>query len=249
MPVTTGSNGQPLGAATLEDVATSQYGGLLNFTQASMGGQLIPFEGRRNIAVDGSKIYSMYLPIDQEQFAKGHIVPDIALIDKVNKINKEIKEQNITNPSEINAKYEEAGLPVYLNQDGTVVPTFYRRFGVLNGTAIDNAFGKDFVESRYLKKIDDEDMINGAISIMNKGRTKDDTIEYDEKSFFNFGGLLGDYDSVYQGTVFIPMSNDVFLGVAGSGKTVNSTEANQLEAQQQQHQRVSATYKNPGQLR
>lgn len=249
MPVTTGSNGQPLGAATLEDVATSQYGGLLNFTQASMGGQLIPFEGRRNIAVDGSKIYSMYLPIDQEQFAKGHVVPDIALIDKVNKINKEIKEQNITNPNEINAKYEEAGLPVYLNQDGTVVPTFYRRFGVLNGTAIDNAFGKDFVESRYLKKIDDEDMINGAISIMNKGRTKDDTIEYDEKSFFNFGGLLGDYDSVYQGTVFIPMSNDVFLGVAGSGKTVNSTEANQLEAQQQQHQRVSATYKNPGQLR
>lgn len=249
MPVTTGSNGQPLGAATLEDVATSQYGGLLNFTQASMGGQLIPFEGRRNIAVDGSKIYSMYLPIDQEQFAKGHIVPDIALIDKVNKINKEIKELNITNPNEINAKYEEAGLPVYLNQDGTVVPTFYRRFGVLNGTAIDNAFGKDFVESRYLKKIDDEDMINGAIGIMNKGRTKEDTIEYDEKSFFNFGGLLGDYDSVYQGTVFIPMSNDVFLGVAGSGKTVNSTEANQLEAQQQQHQRVSVTYKNPGQLR
>ena len=249
MPVTTGNNGQPLGAATLEDVATSQYGGLLNFTQASMGGQLIPFEGRRNIAVDGSKIYSMYLPIDQEQFAKGHVVPDIALIDKVNKINKEIKEQNITNPNEINAKYEEAGLPVYLNQDGTVVPTFYRRFGVLNGTAIDNAFGKDFVESRYLKKIDDEDMINGAIGIMNKGRTKEDTIEYDEKSFFNFGGLLGDYDSVYQGTVFIPMSNDVFLGVAGSGKTVNSTEANQLEAQQQQHQRVSATYKNPGQLR
>ena len=249
MPVTTGSNGQPLGAATLEDVATSQYGGVLNFTQASMGGQLIPFEGRRNIAVDGSKIYSMYLPIDQEQFAKGNVVPDIALIDKVNKINKEIKEQNITNPNEINAKYEEAGLPVYLNQDGTVVPTFYRRFGVLNGTAIDNAFGKDFVESRYLKKIDDEDLINGAISIMNKGRTKEDIIEYDEKNFFNFGGLLGDYDSVYQGTVFIPMSNDVFLGVAGSGKTVNSTEANQLEAQQQQHQRVSATYKNPGQLR
>jgi hypothetical protein len=76
-------------------------------------------------------------------------------------------------------------------------------------------------------------MINGAISIMNKGRTKDDTIEYDEKSFFNFGGLLGDYDSVYQGTVFIPMSNDVFLGIAGSGKKIESDEANALEAQQQ----------------
>ena len=49
----------------------------------------------------------------------------------------------------------------------------------------------------------------------------------------NFGGLIGDYDSVYQGTIFIPISNDVFLGIAGSGQNVTSTEANQLfEAQQ-----------------
>ena len=250
MPVTTGSNGQPLGAATLEDVATSQYGGLLNFTNASMGGQIIPFEGRRNIAVDGSKIYSMYLPVDQAEYsATGNIVPDIALIDKVNKANKEIKEQNITDINEINAKYTEMGLPVYLNQDGTVSPTAYRRFGVLNGTAIDNAFGKNFIENRYLKKIDDDDLINGAIQIMNKGRSEDDRIEYDSESFFNFGGLLGDYDSVYQGTIFIPMSNDAFLGVAGSGKNLTTEEAEWLDAKQQQHQRVSATYKNPGQLR
>lgn len=250
MPVTTGSNGQPLGAATLEDVATSQYGGLLNFTNASMGGQIIPFEGRRNIAVDGSKIYSMYLPVDQAEYsATGNIVPDIALIDKVNKANKEIKEQNITDINEINAKYTEMGLPVYLNQDGTVSPTAYRRFGVLNGTAIDNAFGKNFIENRYLKKIDDDDLINGAIQIMNKGRSEDDRIEYDSESFFNFGGLLGDYDSVYQGTIFIPMSNDAFLGVAGSGKNLTTEEAEWLDAKQQQHQRVSVTYKNPGQLR
>ena len=102
-----------------------------------------------------------------------------------------------------------------------------------------------------MKEIDDEDLINGAISIMNQGRSKEDRIEYDAKSFFNFGGLLGDYDSVYQGTIFIPMSNDVFLGIAGSGssETVNPIEANQLEAIQQQHNRVSATYQNPGQLR
>lgn len=248
MPVTKDGN-KPIGAATLEDVATSQYGGILNFTNASMGGQLIPFEGRRNIAVDGSKIYSMYLPIDQDAFMRDEIIPDISLIDKVNAVNKTIKEKQITNPREINAIYEEAGLPVYLNDDGTVVPGFYRRFGVLNGTAIDNAFGKTFVESKYLKKVDDEDIINNAINIMNQGRGKEDRIEYDAKNFFNFGGLLGDYDTIYQGTIFIPMSNDVFLGIAGSGKNITSTEANDLEAKQQQHERVSATYKNPGQLR
>lgn len=248
MPITTGEN-KPMGSGTLEDVATSQYGGLLNFANASMGGKIIPFEGRRNIAVDGSKIYSMYLPINQEEFIKGNIVPDIDLIDKVNTINKQIKDQQITDPQEINKMYVEAGLPVYLNDDGTVVPTFYRRFGVVNGTALDNAFGKDFVASRYLKQVDDEDLINGAIAIMNHGRSKEDRVEYDAKNFFNFGGLLGDYDTVYQGTIFIPMSNDVFLGIAGSGNTINSTEANDLEAKQQQHERVSATYNNPGQLR
>ena len=248
MPITTDSN-KPLGAATLEDIATSQFGGLLNFAKASMGGNTIPFEGRKNIAVDGSKIYSMYLPIDQDEIAKGNIVPDIALIDRVNAVNKKIKELQITDYNEINNMYVEAGLPVYLNDNGTVVPTSYMRFGVLNGTAIDNAFGKEFVESRYLKEIDDEDIISGAIAIMNQGRSKEDRIEYDAKSFFNFGGLLGDYDSVYQGTIFIPMSNDVFLGIAGSGNTITATEANMLEAQQQQHNRVNATYKNPGQLR
>lgn len=248
MPITTGEN-KPMGSGTLEDVATSQYGGLLNFTEASMGGKVIPFEGRRNIAIDGSKIYSMYLPIDQNEAIKGHTVPDIDLIDKVNEVNKQIKNQQITDPNEINKMYVEAGLPVYLNANGTVIPTSYRRFGVLNGTALDNAFGKDFTASRYLKEVDDEDLINGAIAIMNHGRSKEDRVEYDAKSFFNFGGLLGDYDTVYQGTIFIPMSNDVFLGVAGSGNTITTEEANNLEAKQQQYNRVSATYKNPGQLR
>ncbi len=249
MPITKNGN-QPIGAGTLEDVVTSQYGGVLNFTQASMGGQLIPFEGRRNIAVDGSKIYSMYLPIDQNEFyTKGNIIPDISLIDKVNQVNKTIKEKQITDPREINAIYEEAGLPVYLNDDGTVVPGFYRRFGVLNGTAIDNAFGKNFVGNKYLKKIDDEDVIKGAIDIMNQGRSKEDKVEYDPKNFFNFGGLLGDYDTVYQGTIFIPMSNDIFLGIAGSGKDIKSNEALDLYEKQQQKEKVNATYKNPGQLR
>ena len=248
LPITEDGN-KNTGAITLEDVARSQFGGVLDFSNASMGGALIPFEGRRNIAVDGSKLYSMNLPVDyQEYVTTGNIVPDLSLIDKVNALNRQIQSQQITDVATINQMYQDAGLPAYYNEDGTINATVYRRFGVLNGTAIDNAFGKDFVASRYLKEVDDEDIINGAISIMNHGRNKEDKIEYDAKSFFNFGGLLGDYDSVYQGTVFIPISNNVFSGIAGSGKTITPDEANLLEAKQQQYERVSATYKNPGQL-
>jgi hypothetical protein len=248
LPITNDGN-KAVGAATLEDVAGSQYGGVLDFTNASMGGVMIPFEGRRNIAVDGSKLYSMNLPVDYDEYATtGNIVPDFGLIDKVNALHKQIRSQQITDVTTINQMFEEAGLPVYYNDDGTINATVYRRFGVLNGTAIDNAFGSDFVSNKYLKEIDDENVINGAISIMNQGRNKEDRVEYDAKSFFNFGGLLGDYDSVYQGTIFIPISDSVFSGIAGSGQTVTPDEANLLEAKQQQHDRVSATYINPGQL-
>ena len=248
LPITNDGN-KAVGAATLEDVAGSQYGGVLDFTNASMGGVMIPFEGRRNIAVDGSKLYSMNLPVDYDEYATtGNIVPDFGLIDKVNALHKQIRSQQITDVTTINQMFEEAGLPVYYNDDGTINATVYRRFGVLNGTAIDNAFGSDFVSNKYLKEIDDENLINGAISIMNHGRSKEDRVEYDAKSFFNFGGLLGDYDSVYQGTIFIPISDSVFSGIAGSGQTVTPDEANLLEAKQQQHDRVSATYINPGQL-
>lgn len=247
MPITRDGN-NTVGATTLEDITTTEYGGILDFTNASIGGQVIPFEGRSNVVVDGNRIYSMYLPIDQAEYvSNGNIVPDIALMDKLNKVNAFIRNNNITDPQEINEIYVNEGLPVFLNDNGTVIPTQYRRFGVLNGTVLDKAFGNNFVRTSYLKELKDDDIINNTLAIMNKGRSEKDRIEYDPRGFFNFRSNSGNYDSMYQGTVFIPISNDVFLGIAGSGETIDSNDANWLEAKQQQQRRTS-TYINPGQL-
>ncbi len=243
MPITKNGN-DTIGSCTLEDISRSQYGGILDFTNASIGGQIIPFEGRNNVAVDGTKIYSMYLPINQDEFySTGNIVPDIELIDKLNRVNQIIKEQQITDVAEINAIYEEEGLPTYLTNTGAVIPTSYRRFGVLNGTVINRAFGPNtemLKDNKFLKEIDNENLINGAIDIMNHGRDSKNKIEFD-------GGWFGN-DVMYQGTIFIPISNDVFAGIAGSGKTITSEEAEDLYEKQQQQQRVNITYNNPGEL-
>lgn len=243
LPVTKIGN-ETIGSVTLEDISRSQYGGILDFNNASMGEELIPFEGRSNVAVDGSKIYSMYLPIDQNEFyATGKIIPDLDLVDKLNEVNQTIKEKQITDISEINSIYEQSGLPIYMNDDGSVVSTSYRRFGVLNGTAINRAFGvnsKILKDNKFLKEVDDENIINGAIDIINQNRNSKNKIEFD-------GGWFGD-DIMYQGTIFIPISNDVFSGIAGSGKTITSEEAEDLYEKQQQQQRVNATYINPGEL-
>lgn len=243
MPITKNGN-DTIGSGTLEDVSRSQYGGILDFTNASMGKHIIPFEGRRNIAVDGTKIYSMYLPIDQDEFySTGNIIPDLDLVDKLNKVNQIIKEKQITDISEINAIYEQSGLPTYLTDSGNVIPTSYRRFGVLNGTAINRAFGindKILKDNKFLKEVDNENLINGAIDIMNHERNSKDKIDFD-------GGWFGD-DVMYQGTIFIPISNDVFAGIAGNGQTITSEVAEDLYEKQQQQQRVNATYINPGEL-
>jgi hypothetical protein len=115
-----------------------------------------------------------------------------------------------------------------MNDDGSVVSTSYRRFGVLNGTAINRAFGvnsKILKDNEFLKEVDDENIINGAIDIMNQNRNSKNKIEFD-------GGWFGD-DIMYQGTIFIPISNDVFSGIAGSGKTITSEEAEDLYEKQQ----------------
>lgn len=248
MPVVE-KEGEGIGSATLEDVTRTQYAGMLDFTNASMGEKIIPFEGRQFIAIDGNRLYSMDLPIDQEELIKGNIVPDLDLIDKFNEISQEISAKKITDINQINQIFQDSGLPIYMNQDGSVKSTFYRKFAVLNGTMLDNAFGKSFVPSRYFKEIHDEDAINNTLSILNKNRGDKDKIDFDERGFFNWRDSSGNYDALYEGTIFIPLSTNIISGFGGSGYDLTPEQAKDLYEKQQQKDRVQQTYVKPAELR
>ena len=247
MPVVE-KEGEGIGAATLEDVTKTQYAGMLDFTNASIGEKIIPFEGRQFIAIDGNRLYSMDLPIDQEELIKGNIVPDLDIIDKFNEISQEITAKKITSVDQINQMFNDAGLPIYMNQDGSVKSTFYRKFAVLNGTVLDNAFGKSFVPSRYFKEIHDEDAINNTLSILNQNRGDKDKIDFDERGFFNWRDSSGNYDALYEGTIFIPLSTNIISGFGGSGHDLTPEQAKDLYEKQQQKDRVQ-TYVKPADLR
>lgn len=247
MPVVE-KEGEGIGAATLEDVTKTQYAGMLDFTNASIGEKIIPFEGRQFIAIDGNRLYSMDLPIDQEELIKGNIVPDLDIIDKFNEISQEITAKKITSVDQINQMFNDAGLPIYMNQDGSVKSTFYRKFAVLNGTVLDNAFGKSFVPSRYFKEIHDEDAINNTLSILNQNRGDKDKIDFDERGFFNWKDSSGNYDALYEGTIFIPLSTNIISGFGGSGHDLTPEQAKDLYEKQQQKDRVQ-TYVKAAELR
>lgn len=250
MPIVS-KEGKSIGtSATLDDITTSGFSGYLDFENASMGGTMIPTVGFSNIAVNGTALYTAYLPVDIKEYNEtGNIKPDIAMLGRYKQAQDVIAQQNITDPQQINAVYQEYQLPIMYGPDGDIL-TNYIQFGIVNATALESAFNEDVSFDDYLSETTDENIISNTLSIINNGRDSKDKIEHDSKSFWD--SMLGtDYDHVYKGTVFIPVNTDYFTATAGFGKYPSPMEAQTIEAKQQAAQRqkiASDTYVNPGRL-
>lgn len=250
MPIVS-KEGKSIGtSATLDDITTSSFSGYLDFENASMGGTMIPTVGFSNIAINGTALYTAYLPVDIKEYNEtGNIKPDIAMLGRYKQAQDVIAQQNITDPQQINAVYQEYQLPIMYGPDGDIL-TNYIQFGIVNATALESAFNEDVSFDDYLSETTDENIIANTLSIINNGRDSKDKIEHDSKSFWD--SMLGtDYDHVYKGTVFIPVNTDYFTATAGFGKYPSPMEAQTIEAKQQAAQRqkiASDTYVNPGRL-
>lgn len=250
MPIVS-KEGKSIGtSATLDDITTSGFSGYLDFENASMGGTMIPTVGFSNIAVNGTALYTAYLPVDMKEFNEtGNIKPDIAMLGRYKEAQDIIAQQNITDPEQINAVYQEYQLPVMYGPDGDVL-TNYIQFGIVNATALESAFNEDVSFDDYLSETTDENIIANTLSIINGGRDSKDKIDHDAKSFLD--SVFGtDYDHVYKGTVFIPVNTDYFTATAGFGNYPTPTEAQTVEAKQQAAQRqkiATDNYVNPGRL-
>lgn len=250
MPITT-KDGKSIGtSATMTDVSESAFAGYLNLEHASMGGVMIPTVGFNNIAINGTSLYTAYLPIDLAEYSQtGNIKPDIAMLGRYKQAQEIIKEQKITDPQQINAIYQDKGLPVMYSANGDIL-TSYKKFGMINGTALSTAFNEDVDFADYLYETLDENVINNTLAILQKGRADKDRIDFDSKGIFNRKGGKG-YDQVYQGVIFIPVNQDYFTASAATGKYPTTSEAEVIEAKQQAAEReeiIRNSYVNPGRL-
>lgn len=250
MPIVS-KEGKSIGtSATLDDISTSGFSGYLDFENASMGGVMIPTVGFSNIAINGTALYTGYLPVDLQELSNtGNIKPDIELLGRYKQAQDKISEENVTDPQTINAIYQEFKLPIMFGPNGDVL-TNYKKFGIVNAVALEQAFQEDVSYGDYITEIADENVINNAISIINKNKGEKDRITLDSKSWID--SMIGtDYDRVYKGTVFIPINEDVFTSSVGFGNYPTVSEAITIEAKQQAKERQNAankSYVNPGRL-
>lgn len=246
MPIT--KNGESIGMASLSDIASSDYAGYLDFSNAFMGDVQIPQAGMQNIAIDGTALYTAYLPLDIQYFNEtGQKRPDIAMLGRYKQAQNEIRQSGTKDPRQINAIYKNHNLPVMYGPNGDIL-TNYIKFGIVNGTALDNAFGDEAKVADYLSETTDKNTIANTLNILNKGRGEKNKVEYDEKSWWDsISPVFNDYTHVYKGTIFMPINDDYFTYSAAAGSKPTTAQAEMIEARQQAANRTR-NYINPGQL-
>lgn len=246
MPIT--KKGEGIGMASLSDVASSDYAGYLDFSNAFMGDVQIPQAGMQNIAIDGTALYTAYLPLDMQYFNDtGQKRPDIAMLGRYKQAQNEIRQSGTKDPRQINAIYKNHNLPVMYSPNGDIL-TNYIKFGIVNGTALDNAFGDEAKVADYLSETTDKNTIANTLNILNKGRDEKNKVEYDEKSWWDsISPVFNDYTHVYKGTIFMPINDDYFTYSAAAGSKPTTAQAEMIEARQQAANKTR-NYVNPGQL-
>ena len=246
MPIVS-KDGQSMGVGTLSDVATSGFAGYLDLENVTMGGVRIDPTGFQNVAVNGAQLYTAYLPIDLEKYSDtGNIRPDIDMLKRLKVAQNEIKEGNITDKNKINQIYQKYKLPAMFDGNGNVL-TNYQKFALINGAAIQQAFQENAEVAKWLSETTDENIVNNVLNIIQKGRGKEERIQFNKKNWYN--GMFNSYDHVYKGTIFIPVNEDYFTYSAAMGESLTPSQAQDIEARQQATLREAAankSYNNPG---
>ena len=246
MPIVS-KDGQSMGVGTLSDVATSGFAGYLDLENVTMGGVRIDPTGFQNVAVNGTQLYTAYLPIDLEKYSDtGNIRPDIDMLKRLKVAQNEIKEGNITDKNKINQIYQKYKLPAMFDGNGNIL-TNYQKFALINGAAIQQAFQENAEVAKWLSETTDENIVNNVLNIIQKGRGKEERIQFNKKNWYN--GMFNSYDHVYKGTIFIPVNEDYFTYSAAMGESLTPGQAQDIEARQQATLREAAankSYNNPG---
>ena len=225
MTITHGN--QPSGIMNLYELGTSTFAGALKLDQATVGGVTIDMAKRQHVLVDGNAIYNLALPVDQAALQQNIIRPDFEAMDRFNAAWKELKSMGVDgskpeDASKINQVLLSYNLPaIYIGiRDGQPVinPTFYRRFGVINGYVDGAVLGDNATFNTALTKVEGD----AADALLKQFKAHYKGYKGNERG--GIFGLFTDPD-LYKAAVFIPIRESYVNAYAGSGHNLNAGDS------------------------
>lgn len=212
---------------TLADVDSSDIGGLLDWENATFGGEKVERQQSASFIIDSNKIHSMDLPIDE--YAPNKIIrPDFDLAKRLEAAEEEIAIGKITDQAAKNEIYKKHKIPERFkdangNYNLALIPM--GRFARITGV----------MDSRGLK--DDPDLDDTVVESTDKNLRDAiiNTFKLKNKKYDTDSGILGFGETgFYKGSVYIVIKEDLALGIAtGSGKKLNTEEARKIQKAQE----------------
>lgn len=236
----TDTSGKSYGATTLDELSKSQFAGALDFSQATFAGQFITAPDR--VVVDGNKLYSIYLPIDETAAMSNVIKPNLNFLRDISAIEQKIREEHITDIDEINKLYTDAQLPVKYTKNGLVNTSVYKRFGVLEGTATGQSVeDKDTLDVAWIQSVASENKYDRVNRIIKKN---DDKYSFTGESLLRFWNQDG--DGMYDGLIFIPVNGNFITTSVTSGSTHEIPHSDMLDYMDAERQKDLQNKKRQG---
>lgn len=228
-----------------------RYGGMLNLQQAYFGNARLSTSALNRVIVNGSQMASTELPIDMEAYSKyGVIKPDLEMFDKMQAAEKELGENIAIDPNHpdrakidrINKVFAKHGLAPKYDYGGHLTSQ-YRRFAIVSATASEDTFqdnqptiGVEAANDQQRK--DYQNLVRGA--------TGDKKYTVSNGFLLDIGNIFGSADNVYNGNVYIPITDDFFNAESGSKNSFTPSRMNDLEEANEATKNAIQKGYNPG---
>lgn len=201
-----------VGNTTLRKVNQSEFTGIMDWQNVYMGNNKIDINALDHVTSDGN-LNLIDAPLDIQALQKGIIKPDFKSLKNKELADQYIREHGITDYNEINQVYADHELPYKYDSNGKLDTVAWATFCVTNGYAMEDAFVNTRLEI-------DMNPLTSEQEIANALRTFDSINNSKLESSWDYDNWhdLWDWDSMYKGTIWIPLKPNIFNAMAGSGE-------------------------------
>lgn len=231
--------GKPVGKTSLENLLVSGLQGVItNKNDITFGNVVLSRSDFDNIMYDGMGGTMAILPVKMS--STGRKVVDLEVLDRWETANKQLKDMGINSVLDQKHKQEivqvlyQNHLEKFVNvEKGSPDYSAFWQFMIVDGYAVDHSSKNTFKNSSFVTKVDDDSeeiqMIEKALS------TDKDQSNYkiDVDNWFDFNG----HNTVYKGSIYIPITNNQLQALTASGKSIKEGSAIQKETEYQMFQK------------
>lgn len=238
-PSIPGFDGKPIGKTSLENLLVSGLQGVVTDKNAiTFGNVVLSSTDFDNIMYDGTGGTMAILPTKMS--ASGRKVVDLEALDRWEAANKQLRDMGINSIYDPDHQQEVVQV-LYQNQleklvnvsTGSLDYSALGQFMIVDGYAVDNSSKNTFKDSSFVTKVDDNSeeipMIEKALS------TDKDQSNYkiDVDNWYDWNG----HDTVYKGSIYIPITSNQLQAMTASGQHVKEGPAMVKEYEHQMLQK------------